>query len=55
MADWKDFVDIKIPEDLNEDEIFDYIRDEVLSKEEGKVFEFFIKEGLLKLGNNKEE
>jgi hypothetical protein len=49
MPDWKSFTDIVIPADLEEDEIFEYIKDEVLSREEGKVFEYFVKEGLLRL------
>jgi hypothetical protein len=52
MADWKRFVDIVVPEGLDESEIFDYIKNEVLSREEGKVFEYFIKEGLLRLNSN---
>lgn len=54
MSNWKEFANILIPEDLTEEGAFDYIKNEVLSKEEGKVFDFFIKEGLLRLEDDKE-
>ena len=50
MPNWKYFADIEIPEGLDEDEIFNYIKDEVCSKAEGKVLDYFIKKGLLRLG-----
>ena len=50
MPDWKHFADIEIPEGLDDDEVFDYIKEEVCSKAEGKVFDYFVKKGLLMLG-----
>ena len=55
MADWKYFADIEIPEGLDEDEVFEYIKEEVLCKAEGKVLDYFIKKGLLRLGGEDEK
>lgn len=49
MSKWKIFTDIDIPEGLTEKEAIAYIKAAILPLKYHQTFDFFIKQGLLKL------